>query len=124
MEILLEPSVLPVGDFGSPRAKFLQRWSLWYAAINDSCARLSWSRNLGDDVDGRGRSFPLISLNVDHRLQVPKMATALELGVIAVAHLLLAGGLSQSEVWYVRTMQSVFAWLCIRWISLTRDEGT
>ena len=82
------------------------------------CSFVSWSRNLGDDVDGRGRSFPLISLNVDHRLQVPKMATALELGVIAVAHLLLAGGLSQSEVWYVRTMQSVFAWLSIRWISL------
>ena len=49
-------------------------------------------------------------------------AITMELGPIAVAHLQLAGGLSQSEVWYVRTIQSVFAWLSIRWIRLNIEK--
>ena len=77
MEILLEPNALPVCDFGSPRAKFLQRWSLWYAAINDSCARLS-----------RGPAI-LVTMCTDY------------------------GDLMPFEVWYVRTVHSVYAWLCI-----------
>ena len=70
MEILLEPSVLPVGDFGSPRAKFLQCWYLWYAAINDSCARLSRGPAIfGDDVYGRWRSYAVWSMVRTHNAQ-------------------------------------------------------
>ena len=75
MEILLEPSVLPVGDFGRPRAKFLQRWSLWYAAINESCARLSRGPAIfGDDVYGRWRSYAVWSMVRPHNAQRKRLA--------------------------------------------------
>ena len=81
----------------------------------------SCARNLGDAMYGRWRSFPLISINVDLGLQVSVVATSL-VKLYTLAHLQLSGGLSQSKVWYVRTIQSVFAWLSIRWIRLKLEK--
>ena len=118
MEILLEPSVLPVGDFGRPRAKFLQRWSLWYAAINDSCARLSRGPAIfGDHVYGRWRSYAVWSMVRPHNAQrirlyefqhiIPHGLTRrgiIEVVFIACStYLLVATAWSQSRVRYERS---------------------